>query len=285
MSAFIDAPEDLAEHRTDRPQTQVQVAVWNLNHRVGMTAFRAQAPAAAMALDADMLVFNEFYPGKHEQSFRSQLKDAGWHHQVLSADTGEKANRVLIASRVPIESMPLALPAFDRQFPANIAAVTVPGIRISLIGLRVPMYQKATADLLPRAWDWLENTARALADDSVVIVGDLNTSIHANGSRCRPQFQRILSSGWQRSEPTDGPSYFGTNGATSEIDHVLHTPRVNVASARFIRAVNGYSLAGASDELSDHAALCFSMQLAKVQLTAPHARLGAMKKDLRTQTL
>jgi endonuclease/exonuclease/phosphatase family metal-dependent hydrolase len=259
MSAIIDAPEQLTGYGSSSSQTQVQVAVWNLNHRVGMTAFRPQAPAAAMALDADVLVFNEFYPGKHEQSFIDQLRDAGWHHQVLSADTGEKANRVLVASRVPVESMPLALPTFDRQFPANIATVTVSSIAISLIGLRVPMYQKATAGLLPRAWDWLENTTRALASEPAVILGDLNTSIHATGSQRRPQFQRILSSGWQRATPADGPSYFGTNGATSEIDHVLYTRRVSVTGAHFVRCAGGYALAGSAEALSDHAALRFSM--------------------------
>ncbi len=261
MSSILEAPGQQSACCVQATQAQLQVAVWNLNHRVGMTAFQPQAPAAAMALDTDVLVFNEFYPGKHESFFLGQLADAGWHHQQLSADTGEKANRVLVASRVPIEPMALTLPSFDRQFPANIAAVLVPSIGVKLIGLRVPMYQKATAGLLPRAWDWLENTAHALVNQPVVMVGDLNTSIHATGSRLRPQFQRILASGWRRAEPADGPSYFGTNGATSEIDHVLHTQHIGVTGARFVRTVGGYSLAGRSGAMSDHAALCFSIRL------------------------
>lgn len=243
-----------------RAGPRVRVAAWNLNHRVGTTPFRPEVPAAAMALNAEVLVFNEFYPGRHEPSFRSQLADAGWSYQHMSADTGEKANRVLIASRLRIEPLALKLPAFDGQFPANIAAALLPDIGLGLIGLRVPMYQKATAGLLPRAWDWLETTARMLADAPAVIVGDLNVSVRATGTHRKPQFERILASDWRRAEPADGPSWFGRNGATSEIDHVLHTRHVHVDQARFVRQAGGFILAGTADALSDHAVLRFAMQ-------------------------
>lgn len=240
-------------------QNQVRVAVWNLNHRVGMTPFRPEAPVAAMALSTEVIVFNEFYPTKQVQALRCQLADAGWLHQVLSPDTGEKANRVLIASRVELQPLALSLPNFDKQFPANIAAATIPSIGIKLIGVRIPMYQRVTAGLLPQAWDWLESTAQALADEPAAIVGDLNTSIQASGVLKKSQFQRMLSSGWHRAEPANGPSYFGTNGVTSEIDHVLHTRQVGVTGARFVRNAGGYALAGEAGALSDHAALRFSM--------------------------
>lgn len=253
---YAPCPQDQNVFRT---RHQVRVAAWNLNHRVGTTPFRQEVPAAAMALSTEVLVFNEFYPGKHEHSFRGRLADAGWSHQVMSSDTGEKANRVLIASRLPIEPLALKLPAFDGQFSANIAAALLPDIGLNLIGLRVPMYQKATAGLLPRAWDWLETTARALADVPAVIVGDLNASVQVTGTHRKPQFERILASAWRRAEPADGPSWFGRNGAASEIDHVLHTRQVHVDQARFVRHAGGYSLAGTPGSLSDHAALRFVM--------------------------
>ena len=238
---------------------RVRVAAWNVNHRVGMTRFRPEAAEAAMALGTEVIVLNEFHPGTHEHAFRQQLSDAGWRHQVMSPDTGERANRVLMASRVPLQPLALPLPDFDRQFPDNVAAAAIPSAGITLIGVRVPMYQGATAHLLPLAWDWLEAASRDLAQDAAVIVGDLNTSVIATGVRRRPQFHGILNSGWRRSEPAQGPSWFGRHGLTSEIDHVLHTARVGVTDARFVRHAGGYRLAGADDALSDHAALRLSM--------------------------
>lgn len=238
---------------------RVRVAAWNVNHRVGMTRFRAEAAEAAMALGAEVIVLNEFHPGRHEQAFCLQLSDAGWCHQVMSPDTGERANHVLIASCLPLRPVELTLPDFDRQFPANVAAAAIPAAGITLLGVRMPMYQGATAPLLPLAWDWLECTARNLAQDAAVIVGDLNTSMAATGSRRRPQFHAILASNWRRAEPAQGPSWFGRHGLTSEIDHALHTARVGIADARFVRHAGGYCLAGADNALSDHAALRLSM--------------------------
>lgn len=104
----------------------MKIAVWNLNNRVGRVPFRADAADAAIALDADVYVFNEYYPQAHEIAFRRTLADAGWQHQALSCDTGEKANRVLIVSRTQLAPLPLKLPDFDRQFPSNLLGVHLP---------------------------------------------------------------------------------------------------------------------------------------------------------------
>ena len=42
------------------------IATWNLNNRVGKVRFRPEAASAAIALGADVLVFNEYYPKDHE---------------------------------------------------------------------------------------------------------------------------------------------------------------------------------------------------------------------------
>jgi len=65
---------------------------------------------------------------------------AGLIHQALSVETREKANRVLIASRLPIAPLKLRLPGFDHQLQANVLGVKILGEDISLLGLRMPWY-------------------------------------------------------------------------------------------------------------------------------------------------
>src|SRR5438093_10280998 len=96
------------------------LAAWNLNNRVGKVRFRPEAAQAAIAIGADLIVLTEFYPQRHEQSFRSRLAEAGWHFQLMSAESSEIANRVLMVSRVPIFPSATKLPAFDQQFPSNL---------------------------------------------------------------------------------------------------------------------------------------------------------------------
>lgn len=50
--------------------------------------FRPEAAAAACALDADVLVFTEYFPQDHHQRFLDDLAAAGWTHTLLSTDTG-----------------------------------------------------------------------------------------------------------------------------------------------------------------------------------------------------
>src|SRR4051812_41559146 len=113
----------------------MRIATWNLNNRVGKTTFRPEAAQADVALNAEILVFNEYYPQRHESTFGQTLHDAGWTHHSLSRDTGEIANRVFIASRLPLEPLDLRLPDFDRQFPSNILCVGVPSADLSIIGI------------------------------------------------------------------------------------------------------------------------------------------------------
>ena len=170
------------------------VATWNLNNRVGKVRFRPEAASAAIALGADVLVFNEYYPQQHEVAFRRTLHDAGWSHQEMSRDTGEKANRVFIASRFSLQPLDIRLPDFDRQFPANVLCVSVPSVGISIVGVRVPWYEKQDAGLVINAWEWLESTAATFLNQPSIILGDLNVGLKSNPARGGEQFRRILQS-------------------------------------------------------------------------------------------
>jgi hypothetical protein len=240
----------------------MQICAWNINNRVGQLPFKPQAALAAAEIDADVIVLNEFYPPAAQlDDFLGVLRDAGWSSHVMSPDTGVKANRTLIASRRLMVGLDIAMPTFDAQFPANIAAAFFPVSGLKLIGLRVPAYNARTAPLMKQAWSWIEATARSLADDAAVIVGDLNASMTVTGACTRPQLARILSSGWQRAEPIDGPSYLGLNGTQSEIDHLLATARCHVEHAKFVTQAGEHQLAGTKDALSDHAALVCTVRV------------------------
>ena len=231
------------------------IATWNLNNRVGKVRFRSEAANAAVALGADVLVFTEYYPQGHIAEFRRTLHDAGWSHQAVSEKTGEKANQVFIASRLPLQPLPVPLPHFDKQFPSNLLCVAVPSVGVSIIGVRIPWYDKQDVGLVSPAWEWMETTAAALLGQSSIILGDLNVGLKSGRARGGEHFRRILDSGWHRAVPESGGSYHTAKGHISEIDHILGTSLCEFSNARYVTEVDGYVLAGGKEAISDHAAL------------------------------
>jgi hypothetical protein len=231
------------------------IATWNLNNRVGITGFRPEAATAAIALGADILVFNEYYPKENGAAFSRALHDAGWSHQEISKDTGEKANRVFIASRFPLRPLDIRLPDFDLQFPANVLCVSVPSVGISIVGVRIPWYQNLDAGLVGKAWEWVESTAADLLHRPAIILGDLNVGLKSKPSRGGDHFRRILQSGWHRATPKETASFFGDHGQQSEIDHILGTNLTNFSNARYVTKLERHLFAGGNTAISDHAAL------------------------------
>ena len=239
----------------------MKIATWNLNNRVGKVRFRPEAADAAVALGADVLVLTEFFPQEHEDRFRNTLRNAGLSEQVMSPRPAEVANRVLIASRLPLVPLAIEIPTFDQQFRANIAAVSLPSIGLSIVGVRVPAYAAKESTSLIQAWEWLESTAAMLRHSAAVMLGDLNLSAASPDSRGGGHFRRILASGWQRGTPVDGATYFGHGGRTSEIDHILATDRCVLSDATSVKSARGFAYCDALDGLSDHAALQCRVEL------------------------
>ena len=230
----------------------MKIAAWNLNNRVGKVPFRLEAAAAAIAVGADIFVFNEYYPQSHGQAFQAELESAGWVYQALSVQTDEKANRILIASKIPIAPLPLTMPAFDQQFQSNLLGLTILDMNISLLGLRMPWYKSKA--LVTNAWDWVEEAAVSLISQPSIIIGDFNATEQSSGGRGGEHFRRIIQSGWQRATPS-GSSYFGKDGKTSTIDHLLSTSECMIADPKFITKINQHCLAGSTGSISDHAIL------------------------------
>ena len=231
------------------------VATWNLNHRIGRTRFRAEAVNVIAALQADVVVLTEYYPGDHESVFRADLSNAGWPYLIASENVGEIANRILIASRFPLEPFPLPFPDFDRQFPPNILCVTIPAAGIRVLGIRIPAYIGEDKPYISRSWDWLESTLSGLHDAPTIVAGDFNVNVDSRRAKGGDHFRRILANGWHRSAPKGQGSYFGPNGRRAEIDHILCNSGLSFADARYVTEAGGFQLAGTTGALSDHAAV------------------------------
>ena len=230
----------------------MKIAAWNLNNRVGKVPFRLEAAVAAIAVDADVFVFNEYYPQSHGKAFQAELESAGWVHQALSVQTDEKANRVLIASKIPIAPLPRTMPAFDQQFQSNLLGVKILDMNVSLLGLRMPWYKSKA--LVTSAWGWLEETAASLISQPSIIIGDFNATEQSSAGRGGEHFRRIIQSGWHRATPS-GSNYFGKDGKTSTIDHLLSTSDCLIADPKYITKINQHCLVGSVGSISDHAIL------------------------------
>jgi|WetSurSiteA1Bulk_404760.scaffolds.fasta_scaffold12003_2 hypothetical protein len=233
----------------------MKIVTWNLNNRVGTVRFRPEAAEAAIALGSDVIVFNEFFPQAHETRFRATLTAAGWHHQLMSPDSGEKANRVLIVSRIPLEPLPVALPTFDLQFSPNLLCAYLPTLGLSLVGVRIPAYVGSTASMILRSWDWVVETAASLRGTPSIILGDLNVSLNSPKSKGGEHFRRILDDGWHRALPVGTASYFGNGSVRSEIDHIIGTRQCTFGDAEYVQQIKEYAIAGLPNAISDHAAL------------------------------
>lgn len=243
--------------------TLMRIASWNLNNRVGAVPFRPEAADAAMALGADALFFCEYFPREHGASFQARLASRGWSAQLVSPETREVANRVLVASRVPMVPDPYPRPRFDHQFPANVVIVRFPAPGLRVMALRIPSYAPRQRALIAQSWDWLEQAAQAFSGERTVIVGDLNCTAATPRQKYGDHLKRIVDLGWTLATPATGASYFGLNGRTSVIDHLLLSPACVAEDASFVMAAGGFRLAGAPGALSDHAALVATIKPAR----------------------
>jgi hypothetical protein len=239
----------------------MRFAAWNLNHRAGYVPFQPDAVEAAISLDADIIVFTEYFPRQYAEAFEARLESAGWCHQLKTPappSPREKFNHTLIASRHPLVLEQLPLPFFDHQLPANALLVHIPHWDLRLLGLRVPAYTGVDRPLIRKSWEWVEQAAALLRQDRALIVGDLNCEPASPPGKGGDIFRRVLSTGWHHGTPA-GPSFFSKQGHCTTPDQVLYTTAVRVHSASFQTELGNHQLAGGQKAISDHAALVFTL--------------------------
>lgn len=237
------------------------IATWNLNHRVGYTAYRPEAARSIATLGADVLVLTEYFPQEEDARFRSDLRAAGYSWLSASDNRGLRANTVLIASRLPAFAEPLALPGFDEHFDCNLHAIRLHEPGMVVIGVRVPWYTDGPTKI-GLAWDWLESLAAQRVSSTTVIAGDFNTAARPTVTRGGKVLMRMLESGWKRAAPPIGGSFIGKRGQRSEIDHILVSPSCEIGAARYVVDDGGIQFAG-EHGLSDHAILVADIRVAQ----------------------
>jgi hypothetical protein len=78
----------------------VKIVAWNLNHKSCERRIPNDIVGLFVALDADVVLLNEFVDGPTRTQFRASLWSAGYKHQLVS-ETPARHNQVFAASLHP----------------------------------------------------------------------------------------------------------------------------------------------------------------------------------------
>lgn len=230
------------------------IASWNVGHRLGRGRYRPEFIDVIPNLGAEVICLNEYYPRQHDEAARARLKGLGFEVEV-SGPTTKVANLTLIASRVPIRRATFDIEYFDEQLPSNLLAVELPSHALTIVALRVPMYVKAKAALMSRAWEVLEEAFSRVQTQRVLVIGDLNCSLDHRRATGRKHLSRLLQAGWRQAGEPGTRTFFSASGRQSWVDHCLYTPSIEVSGFEVVKRAGNYVLADGPDALSDHAAI------------------------------
>jgi endonuclease/exonuclease/phosphatase family metal-dependent hydrolase len=230
------------------------IASWNVGHRLGRARYRPEFVEAIPHLGADVICLNEYYPRQHDETARARLRAMGFDVEV-SGPTTKVANLTLIASRVPMRRVALDIEFFDEQLPSNLLAVELPSHALTVIALRVPMYVKAKAALMSRAWRVLEEAFTRMQTRRALVIGDLNCSLEHRRAAGREHLARLLEGAWLQAGEPGTRTFFSASGRTSWVDHCLYTGSVEVLRFEVLKRAGDFVLADGLGALSDHAAI------------------------------
>ncbi len=176
--ALLSPAGDAAKSPTQaRPDEQVQVLTWNVQHAAAArTHQQARCLAAA---PHDVLVLTEVAAGETGRLLARLLGEFGY--TVYLPEARDDKYRVLLACRSPILDVVSETGVDFLPHRCVAARVTLPGIDVGVIGLYVPSrgpkgqrnvakraFQESVTAALPRL------TARLNVAGPVVITGDLN---------------------------------------------------------------------------------------------------------------
>lgn len=240
---------------------KITVAAWNVGHRARRKAIPDELAAALESLDCDVLVLTEFVDGAPDRDrLRERLGMAGYHHLHLT-DPLPVHNQVFVASRLPFEAGDIAPPTTDTHASSNFLHLSLKDSEFELIGLRAPDYKGAVKSAY---WGEVDDILNDVGDRALVVAGDLNEDPFKGVSESFTS-RRFHGLGTFCAERPEGRwSYMNPHKETSRsrIDHVLHTPRVQIRDARYVDQIGGICLAGpaSSAPITDHAALTFSAE-------------------------
>jgi endonuclease/exonuclease/phosphatase family metal-dependent hydrolase len=238
----------------------VTVAAWNVGHRTTRKHIPEELGAALEHLGTDVIFLTEFVEeGFGRDALLKRLDAAGYEHVHMTKRL-PRHNQVFIASRLPFDIGDIAAPAMDSHATANFLHVRMHDRAIELIGIRAPAYK--TGAEKHSYWREVDGILHGVQDRALIAAGDFNEDPFKGVSETFTS-RRFHGSETLRVEKPVGPwSYMNPHkeASRSRIDHVLHTPRVEIRDARYHYEVEGIRLAGpgSSAALSDHAVLTFA---------------------------
>lgn len=239
--------------------SRLAVAAWNVDHQIHAREIPTPLVDALLGLNADVIFLSEFVDSgdSDRDRLRNKLREAGYATQALapapSQYKGPRSfyNRIFAASKLPFEIGDIAPPTTDEFATSNFLHLRLQDSDIELIGLRVPLWDRAEAfkNALYRAE--LTKTLRTAARQrALVVAGDWN----------RYRFNQL--EGLYAVPEPEGPwSYMNSRGSNSRLDFAAHTNNVRIDDARYVYEVSGTRIA--PKPLSDHAALWFTASAAQ----------------------
>jgi hypothetical protein len=236
---------------------------WNLKHATKRPAVPGAVVEALVAFGIDVALFNEFVDDDRRVEFSASLEAAGYAYRLISEMDGP-SNQVLAVSRLPISSGDVAAPMTDLFSRTNWLHVVVDGTGVELIGMRIPAYN-TKAELTAYLADLCPILER-IGDRPIAIAGDFNLDpFRLAGDAVATTAPFPGAAMFTSVNPVGAWSFMQPSGlGKSRVDHVAATAALTISDVGYRHRVDDIVLAGPreSSPVSDHAALCFSVNTA-----------------------
>lgn len=232
---------------------------WNLAHQVKVRPIPADFVQVILDLGSETVLFNEYVDDPSREPFKTSMREAGFLHQAVSA-TPALHNQIFAASKRAFELGDLKPPQFDGSAISNFLHLKFTDFPVDMVGLRAPAYEKA-ADR-KAYWAELSQIMESAKDRAILFAGDINFDPFVKAKQeTASQVPFPFAPGYQVPNPRGDWSYLGHSGKGYKIDHVIHTPGVEVTEVEYLTCIGDRFLAGekSSAPISDHAALRFEV--------------------------
>jgi hypothetical protein len=236
--------------------SRVTVVAWNVDHQIHSREIPRPLVEALLVINADVIFLSEFVDSGDSDRKRlwNTLHEAGYTAQTLAPAPnrykGPRSfyNRIFAASKLAFDVGDIAPPTTDEFATSNFLHIRLRDSELELIGLRVPLWDRAEAFKNALYRDELTKTLRSEAQQrTLVVAGDWN----------RYKFTQ-LEGLYSVPEPEGPWSYMNSRGSNSRLDFAVHTKNILISDARYVYEAGGTRLA--PKPLSDHAALCFTAE-------------------------
>lgn len=238
----------------------MKVIAWNLAHQVKKPPIPDYLVDIVQDLEADVVLFNEYVDDVSREPFKQQMREAGFEWQAVSP-TPDVRNQIFAASRSAFEVGDLQPPQYDGSAISNFLHIRFHDFPVEMVGLRAPAYKKA-ADK-HAYWDELAAIMASASDRRILFAGDVNYDPFKKAKQ--PEAKTVpfnLCEEYEIPNPSGDWSFLYHNGNGFRIDHVIHTPGVEVTNVEYIDWIRGRFLAGEKIKkpASDHAVLRFNVK-------------------------